>query len=169
MTEELSGIQAGEINGIIKLRVVGKGTHQNSSFLKKYLLHCLSKKQQNFELELSQCTYMDSTFLGTLAGFGSKLKEQTLPPMKLVNPTDRVKGMIEGLGIGILFDMVQRAEETPPGELNALKKENVSIDTKSKEMLEAHENLVKVSKDNEAKFRDVISLLREEVSKKSTK
>jgi anti-sigma B factor antagonist len=164
MTEELSGIQAGEENGVVIVRVAGKGTHLNSHFMKKYLNYCLEQKRRDFELDLSQCTYMDSTFLGTLAGFGSKIKERGFPPMKLANATDRVRGMIEGLGIGILFEMVQK--EIPSAELENLQGGKVSTDIKSREMLEAHENLVKVSHENEAKFRDVISLLREEVAKK---
>jgi anti-sigma B factor antagonist len=167
MSAETSGIQAGQENGIVIVRVVGKGTHQNSHFLKKYLHQCLQSNHKNFELELDQCTYMDSTFLGTLAGFGSKLKEKSLPLMKIVNATDRVRGMIEGLGISILFELIQR--NAPTQDLKDLQGGKISVDVKSSEMLEAHETLVKVSHENEAKFRDVISLLKDEVAKKNPK
>ncbi len=167
MSEETSGILVGEQEAVIMVRVKGRGTHQNSYFLKQYLLQCLDENRHLFQIDLSHCTYMDSTFLGMLAGIGSKVKERPLPPIKLVNTTERVLGMIQGLGIDHLFQMVH--EEHAKAPLNELRGNEISKETKSREMLEAHEKLVSISKTNEAKFRDVIELLRNKVGKPSSK
>jgi anti-sigma B factor antagonist len=169
MNQENSGIQAGEDNGLVVVRILGKGTHQNSHFLKKYLNHCLEQKKGKIQIDLSACTYMDSTFLGTLAGLGGKMKEKGLPPITLANATERVHGMIDALGIGLLFEMKQTGAPVADGKLEDLQKTAVSQDVKAREMLEAHQKLVEVSRENEAKFKDVIALLREEVSKQTSK
>ena len=166
MIEETSGILVGEQEAVTLVRVEGRGTHQNSHFLKQYLLQCLQENRHLFQIDLSHCTYMDSTFLGMLAGIGSKVKTSSLPPIKLLNTTERVLGMIQGLGIDHLFQMVHEGRiETP---LNKLQGEEISKEAKSREMLEAHEKLVSISKTNESKFRDVIELLRHKINKTSS-
>ena len=163
MNEETSGIFIGEQEAVTLVRVEGRGTHQNSHFLKQYLLQCLDENRHLFQIDLSHCTYMDSTFLGMLAGIGSKVKESSLPTIKLLNTTERVLGMIQGLGIDHLFQMIHEERVSVP--LNKLHGEEISKETKSREMLEAHEKLVSISQANEAKFRDVIELLRHKVGK----
>jgi anti-anti-sigma factor len=161
--EQISGIQVGQDGDVILVRVEGKGTHLNSHLFKQYLLQCLDEKRRLFQIDLSQCTYMDSTFLGMLAGFGIKMEQRSLPKIKLLNVTERVKGMIKGLGIDQLFQFAQEERKVPV--LNELQGRNLSKEAKSREMLEAHEKLVQVAPSNDAKFRDVITLLRQEVKK----
>ena len=163
MSEEPSGIQAGEVGDVILIHVEGKGTHLNSHLLKQYFLQCLDENHWFFQIDLSRCNYMDSTFLGMLAGVGSKVKERSLPPIQLINPTERVRGMLESLGIDHLFEMTQGDISSIP--LNPLPEHKISKEAKSYEMLEAHEKLAEVFPRNKARFSDVIALLRKKSSK----
>ena len=163
MSEQHSGILVGKQGDITIVRIDGKGTHLNSHLLKQYLLQCLEEKLQHFCIDLSQCIYMDSTFLGTLAGIGIKVKERSLPSIQLLNPTERVQNMLEGLGIDHLFEIATQKETSK--SLAPLEGKNVSQQEKAKEMLDAHAKLVEISPTNEAKFRDVITILREKVEK----
>ncbi len=163
MSEENSGIQAGEHGGVVFVRVDGKGTHLNSHLLKQYLLRCLDRSSRDFQADLSRCNYMDSTFMGMLAGIAGKIKERSLPPMKLVNPTERVREMLECLGIDHLFQMVHEKRSTEP--LAQLSGPGINKEARSQEMLQAHEKLVEIAPANEARFRDVITLLREKTQK----
>lgn len=158
-----TGILVAEEKEVILLRVEGKGTHLTSHLFKRYVHQCLSENRRQFHVDLSQCSYMDSTFLGMMAGIGIKLKERSFPAMKLVNINDRVRGMFEALGIDHLFELVQRAATS--GEFKEVEGYANNVEGKARDMLEAHEKLVEVSTSNEAKFRDVIALLREEVRK----
>jgi hypothetical protein len=106
---------------------------------------------------------MDSTFLGMLAGVGVKVLGRSLPNVQLVNPTERVRSMIESLGIVHLFQVVEM--EVPTKDLTVLPAVQPTKELDSKEMLEAHEKLVEVSPANEEKFRDVIFFLREKTKK----
>ncbi len=163
MDKANSGILVAEEKEVILLRVDGKGTHLTSHLFKRYVLQCLTENRKHFHVDLSQCSYMDSTFLGMMAGIGIKMKQQSLPAIKLVNINDRVRGMFESLGIDHLFEMIQQANVA--ANFSEVQGGGDSKDGKTREMLEAHEKLVEVSKANEAKFRDVIALLREEVRK----
>lgn len=165
--EEPSGILVGEQDGAVLVRVGGRATHLNSHLLKQYLAYCVEQKREHFQLDLSNCSYMDSTFLGMLAGVASRTLGRSLPPIKLIGPTERVRGMLENLGIIHLFEIVQGKAAAEP--MKALEGKPVSEDVKAQEMLEAHQTLVSVSKDNEVKFRDVIALLREKVQKRDPK
>ncbi len=162
MSEETSGIQIGELSGIVLIRIEGKGTHLNSHLLKKYLLNCLEENRCHFQIDLSCCNYMDSTFLGMLTGLGSKIKERSLPTIKLINASERIIEMLENLGVYPFFEIVK--SESVIGSFKKLQGSSLGKDDKSREMLEAHENLVSISQANEAKFRDVVALLREKAS-----
>jgi len=161
MSDESSGIQVGAVGEWVLIRVEGKGTHLNSHLLKQYLLQCLNENYRRFLVDLSQCCYMDSTFLGMLAGFGIKVKERSLPPVRVVKATERVRGMFQSLGIDHFFEITQ--ETLPSGSLSELPSEGISKETKTLEILESHEKLAEISGANEVRFRDVIALLRKKV------
>jgi anti-sigma B factor antagonist len=161
MTEENSGIKVGEEGKTVFVRIDGRGTHLNSHLLKEYLLGCLGDNNRVFQIDLANCNYMDSTFLGMLAGLGIKVRDRGLSQIQLVNVNERVHGMLQNLGIDHLFQMADK--KNAEADLTELSGEEISKDAKSREMLEAHEKLIAVSPANEAKFRDVIALLREKV------
>ena len=163
MSEENSGIQVSEGEGVVLVRVEGRGTHLNSHLLKQCFQLCLNENRRSFGIDLSHCVYMDSTFLGVLAGLGIRVKEHSLSPIQLLNPTDRAREMLENLGIDHLFEVIHT---DPPAVLFTDVRGNaLSKDAKSHEMLEAHERLVELSRDNEARFHDVVALLRKKVGK----
>ncbi|MBI4024590.1 MAG: STAS domain-containing protein [Verrucomicrobia bacterium] len=165
VSEENSGIKAGQQGDDTLIRVEGKATHTNSHLLKQFMLQCLDENRRNFRMDLSRCTYMDSTFLGTLAGLGGKVRERTGSAIKLLNPAERVRGMLENLGIIHLFETVNETDRAEP--LQDLGGKDVSNEARLRGMLEAHEKLAAVSSANEEKFRDVIEFLKEKVRKNS--
>ncbi len=163
--DESSGIQVGEQNDTILVRVEGRGTHLNSHLLKQFLGYCLVENCRSFQIDLSRCAYMDSTFLGMLAGVGSRVLERSLPPIKLLNATERVRDMIDNLGILHLFEMMHETGPSCALDGSRTLVGRVSAEIKVHDMLEAHEKLASISPQNEAKFSDVIELLREKTSK----
>ena len=60
-----------------------------------------------FVIDLSECGLMDSTFLGVLAGFGLKMREDgdaaATGSVTLLNPNSRVTELLENLGVLQLF------------------------------------------------------------------
>ena len=50
----------------ITLRVEGRGTMLQSPTVRRFGEQCLGNNAGTFRLDLSRCSYVDSTFLGTL-------------------------------------------------------------------------------------------------------
>ncbi len=116
---------------------------------------------------------MDSTFMGTLTGIAVRLMDQPGGRLQVVNPNTRNQTLLSNLGLDNIFEVdaegltwmqeremisncLKREEELAvagPGE----KKEQCQC------MLEAHENLARVSEGNVPRFQDVIDCLKREM------
>src|SRR5689334_1396584 len=116
-------VYAGERFACIKIS--GRANFSSSVDFKTLLLELKKKGLNYFILDLSECTLMDSTFLGVMAGFGLKTtsgnKEHGAGVIELLNPNERILELVESLGVLSLFKVVQ-GENTShdPNEQRAL-------------------------------------------------
>src|ERR1041384_3933698 len=73
-----------------------------------------------FVIELAECAFMDSTFLGVLAGFGLKMtggdSETSGHAVELLNPNARISELLENLGVMHLF-AISRGQCADPATL----------------------------------------------------
>lgn len=153
------------------VHVVGRGSYRISSGLKDFGLIAFDAGCREIVVDMADCTGMDSTFMGVLAGLAFRLKQQGGGEVLLVNLSSRTHGMLATLGL----DQVIRphmAGATPPQyekileeerRLEALESGPESRRSTAETMLEAHEHLVEISPDNQVRFRDVLTYLRQEV------
>lgn len=125
---------------------------------------------ETFVLDLTECVTMDSTFLGVLAGFGMKLNEARgkKPSVTLLNPSQHILGLLDNLGVGDLFCVVQgtnplsgNCEEVPP-EDSRNKTET------ARTCLEAHRTLMGINAANASKFKEVTRYLAEDLKRLET-
>jgi anti-sigma B factor antagonist len=147
----------------VHVRINGRGTFQNAPDLKTFIESLDSPNPFHIILDLQSCSYLDSTFLGTLTGMALKLKQKHHPPLTIINASGRNLELICNLCLDKLFNIVTTA--CPP--LTADKpleplRHNSSLDKKttSTAMLEAHENLIQWHPPNADKFQDVLHYLR---------
>ncbi|MCC7519843.1 MAG: STAS domain-containing protein [Verrucomicrobiae bacterium] len=163
--ETPSGIEVGVDGPRRIIRVTGGGTHLNSSLLKRYACRALQQKCALI-FELGGCTYMDSTFLGMLAGLALRCREGGQSRIRVLAASLRVRELMENLGIVCFFDFGSGSETAGLG-LHPLEDATPAPSEKTREVLEAHRTLAAVAPANEMKFRDVIALLEEELAAKS--
>ena len=95
------------VDPVACIKVTGRANF-NVSVDFKTLLHELHQRGfRLFLLDLSECVIMDSTFLGILSGFSTKLAEEAknskTPCVQMLNANDRVKALIDNLGVEQLF------------------------------------------------------------------
>jgi hypothetical protein len=115
---------------------------------------------------------MDSTFMGVLAGLAFRLrKTEEAGEVVLLNLSARNRGLLATLGL----DQTVRAclEGSAPEayerllaesrDMASLEQEEESRRDTAATMLEAHENLVRVTPENYPKFKDVLTFLREDL------
>ena len=112
---------------------------------------------------------MDSTFLGVLARLALDASEAAgagaEKAFELIRPSERVASLLDNLGVLDLFHVTEaegfagvQFEPAPAGP-------KPSRAESSENSLAAHETLIEVNPSNEAKFKDVIKFLAEDLKK----
>src|SRR3974390_484580 len=93
------------------IKITGRANFSSSIDFRTLVNELVQKGYKYFVLDLSECTLMDSTFLGVLAGFGLKMNasqnELTSPAIELRNPNPRIMDLLESLGVLHLFKVAQ--------------------------------------------------------------
>lgn len=164
----LSTVYATVRNQIVWLRVQGKGTFQISAGLKEYTRRMIQRGHRTFVVDLGHCEIMDSTFMGTLAGLALRLREVGSGSLSVIDANARNSQLLENLGLDHLFGFSLPEGVTPLRSVAttdrplAITPGRVPEEEHKKTMLDAHEALVEASPENEAKFRDVLDLLKQE-------
>ena len=153
------------------LKISGKASFLNSSPVKELFDRLLLEGKRQFIIDFQQCTGMDSTFLGILAGLGINLMKQDPPgSVVLCRMGERNRELIENLGLHRLLVLDTGENEAslePAGEMETLgQKGKLSQGENARLVLQAHENLVEVDASNQTKFQDVISFLKNQVEEK---
>lgn len=150
----------------VVVKVTGKANYLNCNSFREFIETIMAGGCRRIFIDFSQCKGMDSTFLGILAGTAIELRKLN-PAGELVigNLSDRNYELICNLGLQNLLTVIDEAESVDDN-LDALENKEVS---EAKKILEAHQNLTKADKENEAKFQDVIAFLQNQVEEKGHK
>lgn len=162
-------IQVGFNESTVWVRVSGRGSFQNSSPLKDFAKEMLSRGYKTFVIDLGECPVMDSTFMGTLAGIALKLQASE-GTVRVTRLNERNFGLLSNLGLDQLLKLeAQTGAESAPGATQEFTEvQNLATGPQDKQsqavtMLEAHEAVVEANPENEAKFKDVLEFLRQNV------
>src|SRR5437016_5693061 len=93
------------------IKIAGRANFSTSIDFKTLVNELWQKGYTYFVLDLTECSLMDSTFLGVLAGFGLKMSgvpnDQCYPAIELLNPNARITELLENLGVLHLFKLTQ--------------------------------------------------------------
>ena len=148
------------------IKVVGRGSFQNSGCLKAFYQQLLKEGVHRFVVDLEACTYLDSTFLGILLGLGLKLKDSGNGLLHILNASPRNLELLKNLGLDRLIHI-----DSPQAKLNGVAEtqfKEVACPAPTREeaaptILEAHEALMEFDPRNVPKFKDVVEFLREDL------
>jgi len=154
-------------NKIVWVRVEGKGSFLNSSGLKEFAREMINRGNREFVVDLRNCSVMDSTFMGTLAGIALRLREIGQGSVHVTNLNERNSDLLRNLGLAPLFaiDLCGiKAPEAPPAgaPLDAAGNDRVM---QAQAMLEAHEALIEAAPENLTKFKDVLDYLKQDLDR----
>jgi len=147
----------------VLVKVRGRASFMNSQPIREFLQKSIQAGRRRFAIDFSECTGMDSTFLGVLAGTALELRK-SVPRGSLVfcGLNARNLELVRNLGLHRLATVdTGEAISGEGGEpTTALSGEKLSEIENARLCLEAHQNLVKADADNLGKFQDVIALLK---------
>ncbi len=156
------------------VRVEGRGSFKVSTALKEFGHGSLDAGCTTAVLDMARCIGMDSTFMGVLAGWAVRLRQQPGGRMVLANLTPRTRALVATLGLdqlvlayepGGLPEELHSVVALSEG-LDVLQPRSESRRTTTETMIEAHENLVQLSGENVPRFKDVLTYLREDLHRK---
>ena len=148
------------------LKISGKASFTNSLDFKNVVNELVNRGYCRFILDLADCTMMDSTFLGVLAGVGLKFTQQNGEPngsVELLNPTQRITDLLENLGVVHLFKITHAS--APAGDFKAVEEKRADRTDVTRTCLEAHRTLMGINPENIRKFKDVTEFLAEDLKK----
>ncbi|HSI85469.1 MAG: STAS domain-containing protein [Candidatus Methylacidiphilales bacterium] len=143
------------------IHVVGRGSFQNANAVKTFYLQMLTRGVHQWTVDLEECTYLDSTFLGTLAGLGMKLREHQ-GKVKIVKVTPRNMELFQNLGLDRILS-INAPAPAEPKKMDELEAGSPTKRESGLNMLEAHTNLINLDPRNTPKFKDVVAYLKEDL------
>lgn len=164
-------ISVGIFDGFSWIRCEGKGSFLNSPAVKAFGDSRIAAGEMLVVVDLSACTGMDSTFMGTLAGMSTRLSTRGGGVLQIADPGSRNLRSLEDLGLDHLMQI------DPPGAVwranlqsirGGLKSpsEAAAIDAlqRARHVLEAHQNLSELNDKNAREFSDVVTTLKTSLS-----
>jgi len=149
------------------VRIAGRANFTFSPDFKTLLTELSQKGYEHFVIDLSDCVLMDSTFLGVLAGFGLAANPGGTTDhceIELLNPSNRIRDLLENLGVLGLFK-VTTVSPPVPGDAKPATPESVnpSHEQITRTCLEAHQALISANPENAGRFKDVVQFLAEDL------
>ena len=149
------------------VKIAGRANFMSSPDFKTLLTELNQKGYNRFIIDLSECVLMDSTFLGVLAGFGLMMNPGGAPDkcdIELLNPSPRVRELLENLGVLSLFKVTTITPQLPDDtKISAPDPVNPTQEQITRTCLEAHRTLMAVNPENVARFKDVTQFLAEDL------
>lgn len=146
------------------LKIKGRANYLNCAPLNDFFNNIIQKNNITIMVDLEECTGMDSTFLGLLAGVALEFKKQEKKSsIVLTNVCNRNLESIENLGLNLILKVNPQQESYTPPQNNL---QSLGFEEKSTPatILKAHQNLIHAQPSNLYKFQDVISFLKKQLN-----
>jgi anti-sigma B factor antagonist len=165
-------IRVGKFEGFSWIRCEGKGSFLNSPAVKEFGEVRVRKGEKLLVVDLQDCSGMDSTFMGTLAGLANRLKENG-GELEVADAGEKNRASLEDLGLDFLMEIepeeaVWKGLEDKARDFLKLKVAGMRAGTQmhTRHILEAHQLLSEANEGNQEKFSGVVSLLEKQVAEK---
>jgi anti-anti-sigma factor len=153
------------------VRIAGRANFTSSVDFKKVLQQLQQDGCTEIVLDLTECSLMDSTFLGVLAGAGMKCdsarREGSRCVIELFHPTERILELLDNLGVLNLFTILQEAPQL--GAFQRIDENPATRLELNRTCLEAHKTLMNTSPDNERRFKDATEFFERNLRKEEGK
>ncbi|MFP4362444.1 MAG: STAS domain-containing protein [Spirochaetia bacterium] len=149
-----------EVDGVLYIKGSGHVTAKLCTDVRKEVFERIDEEPRldSIYIELSDCDYMDSTFMGLLVGFNKRFKKMAGKPIEIVQPSSECVKLLKGLGIFRLLRVTDKKINMP----KEMKKITENSTATAEMVLRAHENLIEISDENREKFRVLHSILKKQ-------
>lgn len=168
-----NAIFVGHFAGFIWIRAEGKGSFLQSPALKECAETLVSAEHPSLVVDLEECSGMDSTFMGTLAGLAMAINKKFGGQLHVVAAAERNRRSLEDLGLDFLLKINEPnmpwSDRLGDARSNLRACETsrpAAIRNRAEHILDAHRKLSGLNENNSRKFEGVLSVLQAELSRK---
>lgn len=145
--------------------VAGRGTLQNATAFRDFVEHCLTNGQ-SVSVAMSQCTYLDSTFLGSLVALHKQGRRQQVGFTIVADDPTRQR-----LFAATMLHRVLDFRDSPPSDLSEfveLPVDACDLAQLGQILLSAHQQLAELGGPEAHRFRQIADQLRHELGPPGT-
>ncbi len=168
-------ITCGIFKGFSWIRCEGKGSFLNSPLMKSFGESRVSEGESLLVVDLTSCSGMDSTFMGTLAGMATRLATKDGGALQIAGADERNRRSLEDLGLDFLMQINPDAGPwqgqldeirscLQPAQLN----ESLNQRQRAEHVLQAHEKLSEINDKNAREFNQVVDTLKRQTTDEPT-
>jgi anti-sigma B factor antagonist len=146
--------------------VIGQVTCHHSPAMRQYAEDADAAGATRAQVDLSDCTYCDSTFLGTLLGLKRRFDRHNKGGLRLICPSSPLRQMLAQFGAERLFEVVEHGKksdiQTTWQQLEC-QVERANTPRFKRNVVEAHEELVAAGGELAKRFGPVAEAVRQEL------
>ncbi len=148
------------------LLINGRASYLNCAPVSQFFEHMIKNGKREFVIDFANCTGMDSTFLGIIAGAALELRKQSPQGhLTLCRLGSRNLELVRNLGLHRILRVdaagfPMNFEDSSVQNLTTLEQEEIA---NARTILKAHENLVAADQANLKKFQDVLTFLKNQI------
>lgn len=151
----------------ITLRVIGWGNMHHGLPLRRFADQCLKQGASCFRVDLRQCTYLDSTFLGTLL-YVKRSLDRRKGRLVLLSPSPECQRLFQQMGVEHVFATEAEAE-CGDGAWEELSANGDDPQAFNRTVVEAHQELANLDGTCGEKFGPVARCLTRDWEDRQTK
>jgi anti-sigma B factor antagonist len=153
-----------------EITVKGRATFDCSSPLRNFADNIVPGSIEKIFIDLSECSWLDSTFMGTLAMLGLNAQKANID-VEIVNIDDKNFNLLKELGVNKLFLYNNRKNSESDEEkweklISASHNNNDSQEEIADTILEAHKTLMDIDENNVSKFQKVVEMVEKDIHKR---
>jgi anti-sigma B factor antagonist len=145
----------------VAILIHGKASYLNCAPISEFLAKTLFEGKRNYLFDMAECTGMDSTFLGIIAGLALDVKKMNPKGnVILCHLSPRNTELVQNLGLHRLLELKESFPNPPTTSISLAPILGKCTSVSPQTILKAHENLIQADSSNLKKFQDVITYLK---------
>ncbi len=162
-------VRARRDQATVTFQVEGCATMVHSRPLRQFAEQCLEQGATSLRVDLRRCTFMDSTFQGTLLFLNRDADRRANVELALLSPSPECRRLLQRMHVDRLFSVID-ADEPGDGTWLELKADSDELKNPQfqRNVLQAHQELGQTSGPNSEQFRELAEAMQQELESTET-
>ena len=149
-------------DGVYSICVKGNASFACAPPLRELAKKLAAEQFAGLKIDLEECTWMDSTFMGMLAMLGLNAKKKGAPA-EIYNASEQNEKLLCGLGLKKVFTFKAGMFEGRAGTPAASNES--TPEGRARNVLDAHQTLMDIDEGNVQKFEKVVEYVRKDIDR----